>query len=271
MLGVLQKAFQDSRRTVFWLCFGFGVYTIFIMSFFPTIVAQNDEITALMDSYPPEMMSMFMGGSDIADFDFTDPATYLQAEYITWFILIMGAMMTAQAFNAILNAERNGTLDLMLSLPVTRRQVIIGRIINTGLSIFAVLTTVFVAVALLQNLYDDFDIPLGNLAQGIYGLFFLLMTQVSLAYMLGSLSPSRQSWAGPVALTYFFAAYILNGFAANVEWLETFRPIYIFNYYNLVDFTNNGVNIGDSLVLLVLSGVFIGVAVWAFERKELGI
>lgn len=271
MLSVLRKSMRDSRRTVFWLCFGFALYSLFIMSFYPSILDQSEELESLMNSYPPEMMNMFMAGIDIEEFDFTDPAQYLQAEYMTWVMLILGTMFTAQAFNGILNAERDGTMDLLLSLPVTRRQIILARMGNTVVSTLIVLTTVFLALAFVQSLYDEFEIPLDQLAQGIYGVFFLLMTQASLTYMLGSLSPSRQHWAGPAALTYFFMAYILTGFASTVEWIDTFSPLYLFKYYNTVDFINNGVNWGNTLVLIGASLLFSGVAIWRFERKEIAV
>lgn len=271
MLSVLKKSLRDSRRTILWLCFGFGLYSLFIMSFYPSMIEQSAELEALMDSYPPEMMNMFMAGIDIEEFDFTNPAQYLQAEYMTWAVLILGTMFTAQAFNGTLNAERDNTMDLLLSLPVTRRQVILARMGNTILSTLIVLTSIFVTIALVQSLYAEFDIPLGHLARGVYGLFFLLMAQASLAYMLGSLSSSQQHWAGPVALTYFFAAYILIGFAESIDLIDIFSPLYIFKYYNLVDFVENGINWGNIATLLGATLVFSGIAIWRFERKEIGI
>ncbi len=271
MLSVLRKSMRDSRRTLFWLGFGFALYSVFIMSFYPSMLEQSDQLEELMDSYPPEMMNMFMAGVDVSEFDFTNPAQYIQAEYITWIMLILGTMFTAQAFNGILNAEREGTLDLLLSLPVTRRQIILARMVNTVLSILIVLTVIFVALASIQTMYEEFNIPLVDLATGIYGVFFLIMTQASLTYMVGSLSPARQHWAGPVALAYFFMAYILTGFAGSVDWIDTFSPLYIFQYFNFVDFVENGVNMGNTLALFIVSLVFCGVAIWAFERKEINV
>lgn len=271
MLSILRKSMRDSRRTLFWLSFGFTLYTVFIMSFYPSMIEQSDQLEELMDSYPPEMMNMFMAGVDIEDFDFTNPAQYIQAEYITWIMLILGTMFTAQAFNGILNAERDGTLDLMLSLPVTRRQIILARMANTIVSILIVLSVIFVSLAVVQSLYEEFHIPLIDLVTGIYGIFFLLMTQASLAYMVGSITPARQHWAGPVALAYFFMAYILAGFANSVDWIDTFSPLYLFKYFNFVDFVENGVNIGNTATLMMVTLVFCGVAVWAFERKEINV
>ena len=56
----------------------------------------------------------------------------MQTEFASYSVLILGAIIISQAFNAFSNAERDYTMDMLLSLPVSRRHYLLGRLLNTA-------------------------------------------------------------------------------------------------------------------------------------------
>ncbi|MBN1563873.1 MAG: hypothetical protein JXA10_08540, partial [Anaerolineae bacterium] len=90
MAAVFRKAFRDSRRGTIWLAVGLGLYMVFILSFFPTIIDESEKFDELLESYPKEMLSLFYGG-DVEDLSLSDPATFLQTYFSTYGMLLLGA------------------------------------------------------------------------------------------------------------------------------------------------------------------------------------
>lgn len=270
MRPFFDKAFRDYRWTLLWLAIGLGAYGATTLLLFPTLLAQRAELQQLLDNMPPELIGMFYQG-DISEFDFTDPAIFYHSRYIVWMLLIVGGMLTAHALNTIIGAERNATMDLSLSLPVTRREFLAARFLNVAAVILIILAVSFAVFAIGSQLVEEFDVGLSELALGTVSGFFPLMAQASITFALASVAPSSSNWAGPLAFGYFFGGYLLMAFAQTVELIDTISNIFLFKYYDASDIINNGLDITNWLVLTAVIVVFMGIAFWGFERKEIGV
>ena len=270
MNALFSKAFRDYRRTLVWIAIGIGAYGVLTLALFPAVVAQQEELTKLLDNMPQQFVSMFYQG-DISEFDFTDPAIFYNSRYMVWVLLIVGGMLTSHVLHTIIGAERDHTLDLALSLPVTRRQFLSARIMNAAAVILIILAVSFVVFAIGGQVVSEFKINLGDLALGTFSGFFPLMAQVSITFALASIARSTSGWAGPVAFGYFFGSYLLMAFAQTIDVIDTISTLFLFKYYNASDIINNGIDITNLLVLTAVIMVFTAIAFWAFERKELGV
>lgn len=270
MIAVFQKAFRDSRRTVIWTGIGLGLYVLFCLSFYPTILEQADEFNELLSNYPPEMMAMFYGDA-ATDMNLADPITFLQTYIGVWGVLIIAAVVIVQAFNAITNEERSGAMDVLMSLPLTRREVLLGRIFNTGVGVLLMLTCVVVIVLLGTVFVEGFEVSLGDAVLSVYGAFLPIMVIAVVAYLLAVFVPSRRKFAGALAYLFLMGSYLLNGFAVTVESLDNIRPFLVFNYYSMSELATTGVNWVEWGGLLVVIVLGMGLAVWGWERKELAV
>jgi ABC-2 type transport system permease protein len=270
MVQVFRKAVHDSRKTMLWLSVGLMLYSLFVMSFFPSFQEQGEEIDELVQTYPEWMMNSFVGGN-LEEFSITDPSYFVQTYVTTWGMLIIAATMIVQAFNAITNPERDGSMDVMLSLPIARRAMLLGRVANTALTALVVLTATLVVVIGGALIMEDFDAGIGDLMLGIYALFFLVMTIAGFAYMVAVLVPSSRGFAGAIVYLFVFGSYLVHGFAGAVEELEPVKHVLIYEYHNSGEIIRNGLDVGNLLVLLALSAIFYGVAWWRVERKEIGV
>ncbi len=270
MTAVFNKAFRDSRRSLMWLIIGWGLYIALLMAFFPTIVEQAEDFDKMIRSMPRGITGMFVSG-DIDTFSVADPAQFLQVRYASFVILLVGTLAIAQAFSAVLNAERDGTLDVMLSLPVSRRRYLLGRMANTAIMILAVLVSSLVILGAFTVLIPEFDIALGDLTIAIMAGFFPLAVTATFAYMLSVLVPSSKNYAGGIAYLMLIGSYLVHGFAASVPELEAIRPLLLFDYYNVAEIINDGLPLVDMLILSAAALVYGGIAWWYIARKELGV
>lgn len=270
ILVIIRKLLRDSRKALIWTGIGVGLYTAMILAFYPSVASQGDEFQELIDSYPEEMIAAMYSG-DMNDFKIADPAIFLQIETVIWIILILGAVITVQAFNGTLNAERDNKMDLMLSLPISRHELILARMLHTALTVIIGLLALFVPVVLIQPAIDGFYIAPGDLAIGLTGAFILLMVQSGLSYSLATFAPSHSRWAGAIAFAYFYGAYLMMAFTQTVDLIDRISPLFIFKYFNMAETINQGIDGSDWLILGTVALVLHGVAFWRFQHKELGV
>ncbi|MFP4321777.1 MAG: ABC transporter permease subunit, partial [Anaerolineales bacterium] len=132
MVAVFKKAFRDARGIALWTSIGFGVFAILVISFYPSLVQESESLNDMMSTLPEGMLSMIYGQADTDTIDIVEPGGYIHSQHSSWMVLIMGAILIGNIFNQFTNAERDNRMDVMLSLPVSRRSLIIGRALNTA-------------------------------------------------------------------------------------------------------------------------------------------
>ncbi|HLA45014.1 MAG TPA: ABC transporter permease subunit, partial [Aggregatilineales bacterium] len=233
MLAVFRKSLRDSRKMTLWLSIGLGIYAIMIVSFYPAILEQRDNLNEMLKSYPKELMAMMYGETDLDQIDIADPGGFVQAEYGTWVMLILGAVAIAQAFNALTNSERDGTLDVMLSFPVSRQDYLLGRFFATALGILIMQTAGWIGFVIGSQIWTEFNISAGDLALITYGAFFPIMVFTTFTYLLATFTPSSKRFAGAIAYLFMIGSYLIYGLSSAVESLQGIRPFIVYDYYRV--------------------------------------
>jgi ABC-2 type transport system permease protein len=271
MISVFKKAIYDTRKTTMWLSIGLALYVLMVMSFYPAIVEQADKFDEIIKSYPPEMLALMGGGIDVDQFSITDPGSYLKVEFSTWALLIIGAIVILQAFNAFTNAERDNSMEMMLSLPVSRRDLLLGRLAATAVMILVVETACFLAFVLSTSLWPEFDIAASDLAVGIYGGFFPLMVIATFSYMLATVVPSSWRFAGAVAYLFMIVSYLIYGLTGVSDKMNDIKPLFFYHYYDVAALIKEGINLQDWAILSAAALLYFAVSWWAVDRKELGV
>jgi ABC-2 type transport system permease protein len=271
MSAVFKKTLRDSRRSMMWLSIGLGLYALMMISFYPSILEQREQMQELIDSYPKAMMGLMGGGTDVENLDFTRPGTYVHVEFMNWAVLILGVMLIVQCFNHFTNAERDGSMDMMLSLPVSRRTYLLACIAKSVVLTLVVLTASYIGLFLGSLIWTEFDIQVIDLALGIYGAFFLLMVVVGFTYLLVAIVPSSQRFVGGVVYLLFVGSFLLYGLSTAVEGLDAIQPLMIFKYYNPGAIIEGDLEITHWIILSITALTFFGAAYWVVDRKELGV
>lgn len=269
MWAVLEKAVYDSRRTILWLSIGLGLYALFVAGLFPDIAKSGEEYNEILESMPDSFTGLF--GAEDEALDFTSPVGYLSIEFMTWTVLIIGAVVMMQAFNAVTNAERDGTMDVMMAFPVSRRQVLAGRYVNTIVTLLIVLTIIFFTLLVSTQIWPEFDIPMADLLAMVYGALLILIPYATFTYALTTFVPSSKKWAGTLAYTIFFGMYLVHGLSGSSDTLSDIRPFLLFDYYNAAQVAREGFDALNILGVAASTMIFGSLAWWQFDNKELGV
>lgn len=266
MWVVFEKAFYDARYTILWVSVGLALFGLLVVALYPITLEDIEQLAASLESLPESLVSL-MGGS----LNLADPVVWTNSQFFLWAVLVLGAVVMAQAFNAVTNPERNGTMDTMLAFPLSRRQVLVGRYLNTIVTLLIVLTVVFLTLLACTRIWQEFDIPVGDLAALVYGSLIILIPYATFTYALTTFIPSSKHWAGAIAYAIFFGMYFFHGVVGTSADLRQFQPLFLFDYYNGTRIVQEGVDINNILIMAAVTIVFAVLAWWRIEEKELGV
>lgn len=261
---VFAKTIRDQRRAIAWWSLGFVFFVFTYTAFWPSVHSNAAQFAQYLKDVPQAIRDA-LGGADYAT-----PAGYLHMELFSIMgpVLLMVYAIGAGA-RAVAGEEDAGTLDVLLSMPVTRRRVLVEKFgAMTALTLFLA-GLVWLSVTVIG---PAFDLRVGQqgLAAATINLFLLAMAFGSIAVLAGAATGSRGAAIGiPAGLAV--ATFVLNTLASTVDGLRPFRFLSPFHYYAAHLPLKNGFDVVDVTVLLAIAVVSLVIAMATFERRDLAV
>ncbi|HET6498668.1 MAG TPA: ABC transporter permease subunit, partial [Coriobacteriia bacterium] len=181
---VFFSALHLRRISLFWFSFGIAVYGWLMVAFFPLIEENVEYLQAIESILTEEMMALF-GREGLG---FGTLGGFLALEYLglIW-VFIVGAAVITFAAGALGGAVDDGTMELTLSQPASRTQVVLTRYV--ALAAYAgALNFVTVATLYVPGLVHDVDVPLDAMAL-LFAIGWLVTMAIGgVAYALSAAS-----------------------------------------------------------------------------------
>lgn len=263
---VTLKSLRDLRRGFAWWAVGLAGMVALQVSVYPT-VRDDSGFADLTESYPEVLQDLFGFGAE--KFDYTSAPGYLGIELFSLVVpllLIIAAVAAGAA--AIAGEEDRGTLDLLLSMPVSRRRVTAEKFLAMAAEVVGLGLVLLIALWAGVRLVD-MGVSFANLAAAATGAVLLAVGFGSIALLLGAATGSRGAAVG-VSAALAVAAYLVNSLAALVSQLEGVQKLTPFYHYEASDPLREGFSAGHLAVLLVIVVVAAAAAVVAIDRRDLG-
>lgn len=238
-----------------------GAMALFVVLYYPSI-AKTDFFQQYLEAIPEQMRSFLnvLGGdmSTIQGFLGIELFSLVLPVSIPFYAVVIGSRAAA-------GAEQQGRLELLLSAPIRRSEIVISAVLEmiagmTGILLITGLFTWIPARAV------GTDLTIGQTASGLvallpFGLFFGAVA------LLASSLVRRSGISTSIAGGILVAMYFINGFAGFVESMKPLQKICLFYHYRsgLV----GGVDWRSWTILMLISLVICAVAVPAFNRRDI--
>ena len=259
---VYRKVLRDQRVALLAWTGGFLLLTLLTLSFYPSI-RDSPEINAVAENLPPAARALF----GIED-DLGTATGFLRTRVFSLQLpLLLLIYAISRGSDAVAGEEDRGTLDLHLSLPVTRTRFLLehAAAMATGVALLTLVS--FASLALGARLVDmDVD-PLRLLAAHVMALLLALLFGV-LALAAGS-AWGRRAWASGGAAAVAVASFVVDGLAELSGTLEPVELLSPFHAYSGGNPLKEGMPWGFAAALAGAALVFLAAAVVAFERRDL--
>lgn len=264
--SVVAASLMELRRSLFWWSLGLVGMVALEISVYPT-VRDDSGFAELTENYPDLFKDLFSFGG--TEFDFTSSAGYLGVELFSLIIpllLIIAAVATGA--RAIAGEEERGTIDLLLSLPITRRRVAAEKLAAMALEVIALGVVLLIALWIGVRAVD-MTISLSHLAAAVSGAGLLAIGFGAIALFAGAATGSRSAAIG-VAAALAVASYLVNSLAGLVSALEPVQRVTPFYHYTAPDPLRDGASWPHLGVLVLVIAVASAAALVAVDRRDLG-
>lgn len=244
------------------LTVGISLLGAFYVSMWPSFA--DVDIDQFIEAWPPALREMF-GVETLASIE-----GFLATElyHFVW-VLLLGLYVAYTAAGLIAGDVETDRMDLLLSLPITRRRLLLERFGTLLVPILLLNTVVPVVLyGAILAVGESIDLT-GLLAVHALSVPYLLCCG-SLGLLLSVLLP-RADVANRVALGGIFALFLIDSITAittDYEWVGLVSPS---RYYDPSDILVQGTyDLAGAGLLLAATAVVVGVAIYRFERADIG-
>ncbi len=261
-MTLFRKMYRDHWKSLI----AWGLVIVFMvtvqLSVYPTIAKSGEAAKQFIDSYPEAFKKIFRMQ------DYTTGAGYLGTELFSLMIpLVMIGVGITWGSSATAEEEEHGTADLLFSLPIRRRTILVSRMFATVIALAGLALITFLNVILLRSHFglevDTLNLFYACLAQLFLGIFFS-----GVGYFLGALTGKKGlslgvgSGLGIIAFLFFSLAPLVSNF----EYTNPFNP---FQWTISRNVLSDGLDVPGIAKLAISSLVLYGLSMITLDSREI--
>lgn len=268
MITIVLRTLKDCLGTTLAYCAGSIIFLWMYIGLFPYIKDQAVALSGLLDAYPKGFMEAF-GITNLQD-QFAHLGSFLSTEMFSlMFPIMLVALVVGLATSALAGEVEKGTIELLLSQPISRLELYFGKYLAATKSLALFVAVSVFSIAPLAAIYHaDFD--WGSLVRFAVIAFLFGLSILSLGFLASSLFSDKGKPSFSVT-GVVIVMYVLNVIAGLKPSLVNLKYVSLFHYYDpastlgagaLLDARAVWVFIGISAVATILG------ALW-FNHRDL--
>lgn len=267
MINVFKLEMLTQKRKV--LITTLIILSILLLMFAIFPYMKTDEMILLseleLSSFPSELLNV-MGIADIPNFsDMNDFFGYI-FQYIA---LAMVIIYMEWAINLFVKEENNGTIDYILSKPISRNNLFFGKLISlASLITLSVFATGFVSLLSYMCLSGyDFSYCLKHLAVVFSSLLFVSFIYVSIGVYISSMFKKNKS-ATSISLLIVFGSYLVGVVSILVSNLSFLKWVSFMEWIKISKIMSEGITVPEICLGSIIIVAFICGAKKLYVTKE---
>jgi ABC-2 type transport system permease protein len=256
--ALTRQILAEQRRNILIWGVSMGLLGLMYVALYPSF---KDTLSQYLKDFPEAYLKVFgitAGISDAAAFLNLEMFNLLAPLALPFFTILMGA-------RAVAGTEERKALDLLLSNPVPRWQLVVSRYMAMafGLAVVLLMLTLLTWVAAPVM---GVELSLWAVAQGAANLWPFCLFFGALALLCSSVL-RRGAGATGMAAGVLIAMYVLNAVGSAVDSAKEVRRASLFYYYGAAIL--DGIDWVRFIAILLLSIGFTALAVVAFNRRDI--
>jgi len=260
--NIYLKSLRDYRIAILGWGLGIGLLIFVVLASFPSLVETAAARASLVSLGPS-----FAWIAEPIKID--TPGGYATFKY-GFTVLVMALWPILASSRMLRGEEERGSMDVLLSMPRGRGRVALEKLA----AIWTALVLMGVLIGLLTyagGMRVNADYSFGDAMLSGLNLALICGVFGSLALLISQFTQERGTAAGLTSglLLIFIVLDMVHRVIPNTEWISRLSPIY---YYNLNKplVPGYGINVGALLVLIALSIILSGTAIWLFVSRDVG-
>ena len=257
---LIQELRQRRNAVLLWgagLCF----FPIVYLGIYPQTA---DEMQGLADLEIYQTMGVSLGGLE----------EWIGSILVLFVPLVLSIYAVINGTGTLAGEEEDGRLELIVTLPLPRWQIVTAKALALGISLLIILVVVsLVSVVVFLSIENQVETELIP-----WDVFSAMLSTWPLLFAVGMLSmflasfAARRRIASILAAVIVIVSYFGSNLASTTSALEPFEPFFLFTY---LDATRTAVTKGqqatDVLTLVLIGIVSLGLTLFFFHRRKLTV
>ena len=266
-MPVFKREMKRNQKTCLIWSILMSLLMVLLMFMYPTIAEQWDVFEQLLDQYPKAFLAAF----NVDRLSMGEILGYFGTEaYI--FILLFGSIYAIQLASSIVSKEESeGTIEFLLSKPITRDQILTSKALCTLIYIFAFNLVVGLVTYICFEIVKEEPYDAGILFILFFGAFLVQLTFASIGLLLSIFIPKAKR-IFPLSLGVVLGTYFLSVASVITEKLDWLKYLSPFKYSDAADIIiNGGLTPAYLLIITVIILVCISMSYLFYHRKDINI
>lgn len=264
MLPIAGWTLKIRKWSTLWWVIGVSAFIFVTLIFYPTIRNQTGQLDQSFNNLPQSAKSLFTDTQDLFS-----PIGYLSSQVFYLMLpMLLAVLSIGLGSSLIAKEESDGTIELLLSRPISRGRLVAGKGI-AGLVITAVVGLAATSAVILMCWAINMNVGLVNvLITGIYATV-LAMLFGSIAFWVASLGRLGRGASIGVAALIALGGYIISSLVSMVSWLKWPAKVSPTHYYRPGEMLAGQYEWKPLAVFVVIILAF-GLLAWlSFRRRDL--
>jgi len=257
--SVFLKTIFEKRWSIFWWFVSMFAMTLFVVLLFPTF---KDTFGQTLSNVP-DSLKQVLGTAH--DYQRIEGYLHIQVFMQMIFLIVIYGIIT---FTGLLAGdEGNGTLQTLLSQPVSRGKIYAQKLFAGMTLLWVVNSAMFVAIWVGCLLIGE-SLNYWRVFEATNFVWLVTLIFSLIGYMVGAITGKR-GLAGILAGVYAFLAYLISSLTNTVEWLKYpnyLSPIKYFSDFRILD---EGLHVGNALLLIGVGVVMVVIGWLVFVRRDI--
>lgn len=267
MISLLSSSIREKQKTILYYGLGGLAVLILYIAIYPSIKNQMEVINKLLETYPPALMKVFNFQANVL----SNLGGYLSTETygVFWPLILM--FMTVSLCSSTISGEiENGTMGLLLSLPISRGRIYLAKYASI---LVALLIFVLLSVFAISPVAKAFSLSISFANVSKLSLMGVLLgaAVAGVAIFFSSLF-SEKGRTNAVIGSILVLMYILNLVSNLKDNLSGLKYLSFFHYFDPAAILQNGtLNTTSIAVLFAVSLIFSVLGFAVFTKRDISV
>jgi len=223
MLALIKWGLWQKRWFIFWWCIAIFALIFINLIFYPSFKDQAAEIEKTFAQLP-ESATAFISDTG----EFFSPEGYLSSQVFYLMLPMLLIILSISLGSSLIGREeREGTIELLLSRPVSRTKLLASKAF-TGLIILTIASLVGILTSTIMSRLVELEVPTKHIFVAGLASFTIALGIGAIAFMFASFGKARSASIG-IATIFALGGYILASLVDIASWLRF--PSYLMPFY----------------------------------------
>ncbi len=261
--SVIRWTLWQRRWFLLWWCVAVSALIMINLAFYPSFRDQAAQLEQSLSEIPDSAKALTTDTGE-----FASPVGFLTSQvYYLMLPMLLGIMSITLGSSLLAREEKEGTIELLLSRPISRSRLLFGKLIS-GIILSTVAVGVGGVVTIIMANLVDLAVPNEHIAMATLACLILVICFGAIAFLITCLGKARIASIG-IATLIALGGYIVASLASLADWLKVLSKFFPFYYYKPGDILYGNYHLKNIIILGVVIAIASTLAYIVFRRRDI--